>query len=845
MLDLMAARCQKALREGKPLSEAIPAEELELLRCRYSHFQDQKDREGFLTESTHVVTKVATPKPYIHLISSNHSREYGIYGSFWDGSGAGFSCLDSVVAGPITSHKDPSYVPTAPRATDYRHFFLREKTDRGKVKIWHLIPQRGREEEAYDVFRCEQGLGTVRIFSERNGISGELAIFVPVDDPLEVWRLRLINKRRARRSMSLFLWINWGLESYPSYYFDPRVVGQGILYDDLHALLALNNDKNNKHPRTGFFMSREPFDSFDMSSEEFTGGGHFRLFPRAVEEGSCRSSMGVQPYQGLVAAMQFDLVLKPESEVSLDFLLGATAPLPDKAREHLALLREKYFRSQGINNELSLLVSSWKTMISRQMTRTPDSEIDRFYNIWSKYQAKNSARLMLPLDKVGYRDVLQYLMSINSYNPEFVAAHLPTVLRYQFPDGRAMRQFAKLEGAPHDLRMYMDSSSWIADTLTEYVKETGDAAMLDREEGFYDPGTGRVETRLKATLYEHTRRALQGLFECRGARGLCRIGHGDWNDALDGVGKGGEGVSVWLSMALVYAARKFHEIATWRGDEESARLMEKIVGEMTDTINRVAWDGGHYVYAFMPDGSPVGSKLCAEGKIHLNVNAWSLFNGVAQKAGRVEQVLEAVSSLDTPLGHMLIYPAYTQKSRFVGRIADIMPGQFENGSIYTHGQSFLIYGLTVLGRGDEAYRELKKCLPGSTIPDIATGPLHQLSNYAVGIDHEHFGRNLYSNFSGSISWLRKSLDRMLGLVAGFDELIIDPIIPSQWEKYEVVKVFRGCRVHALFHNPEGRNRGVAGVSLDGEPLAVKQKKALIPVERLRCREKASLEIVIG
>ena len=92
---------------------------------------------------------------------------------------------------------------------------------------------------------------------------------------------------------------------------------------------------------------------------------------------------------------------------------------------------------------------------------------------------------------------------------------------------------------------------------------------------------------------------------------------------------------------------------------------------------------------------------------------------------------------------------------------------------------------------------------------------------------------------------RKSLDRMLGLAAGFDELIIDPIIPSQWEKYEVVKVFRGCRVHAHFHNPEGRNRGVARVSLDGEPLAVKQKKASIPVERLHGLESANLKVMLG
>ncbi|MEA1997145.1 MAG: hypothetical protein U9N45_05875, partial [Gemmatimonadota bacterium] len=401
-------------------------------------------------------------------------------------------------------------------------------------------------------------------------------------------------------------------------------------------------------------------------------------------------------------------------------------------------------------------------------------------------------------------------------------------------------------GGPHDLRMYMDNCCWITDTIVEYVKETGDTALLECKEGFFDPETERVDNRRKASLYEHTLLSLKALFEHREPEtGLNLIGHGDWNDSLDEVGKDGDGVSVWLSMALVYAARKFRELARRLGDTGSSALMDRIVDEMTATINDTAWDGDHYVYAFMPDGVPVGSSSCEEGKIHLNVNAWSLFSGVAEKGGHVTQVLDALSKLDTPLGHLLIHPPYTQKSRFVGRIADIVPGQFENGSIYTHGQSFWIYGLVTLGMGDEAFREMKKLMPNATVPDIATGPLHQLSNYTVGIDHEHFGRNLYSNFTGSISWLRKSLDRMFGVLAEFDGLVLDPCVPSEWENFEVVKVFRGSRVHVAFRNPQGKNTGVVSARLDGEELEVVNGKALIPLESLDGREKAEVKVVMG
>ena len=845
-LDRLVGRAQKALREKKPLSEVLSPGELEILRSRYSFFEDKRNKEGFIAGGSHELRKVTTPRPYLHLISNNHSREYGVFGSFWDQTGGGFSCLDVVLAGAVTSHKDTSYVPTVPRSTDHRHFYLREeRSPGGPPCIWHLLPQSGRDEEAYDSFRCAQGLGTVEISAGCNGIRADFLAFVPVNDPIEVWRLMVANTGSKRRKLDLFLSVNWGLESYPAYYFDPRVVSLGRRYEELNALVALNRDQNNRHSRTGFLMSRESFAGFDMTGEEFNGIGHFRHFPRAVEQGRCRNSIGVQPCLGLVAAMQFKIELEPEEEKELQFLLGVTDPDQAKGKLHLASLRKVYLGKKGVEKSLAQLEESWKMMIGRHMVKSPDTETDRFFNIWSKYQAKNTARWTRALDKVGYRDVLQDLMGINSFNPEYTAAMLPDIVRHQYPDGRAMRQFAKFPNCPHDLRMYMDSSSWIADTLVDYVQETGDFEILDREEGFYNPETGRVEKENKAAIYEHALRGLKSLYSNRGLYGLCRIGHGDWNDALDGVGRDGEGVSVWLSMALVYAARRFRELAQWKRDNENVLFMDKIIDELTGAINGSAWDRGHYIYAFMSDGTPVGSIKNVEGKIHLNVNAWSLFNGVAEKAGRVEQVLAAIRGLSTPVGTLLLFPGYTEKSRWVGRIADAVKGQFENASIYTHGQSFVIYGLAALGKGDEAFAEMKKILPGATLPDIATGPLHQISNYTVGIEHEHFGRNLYSNFSGALSWLRKSLARMYGLLPDFNRLVVDPCIPSDWTEYEVVKVFRGHRVKAHFLNPQKVCRGVARARLDGRALPVEEGKAYLPLEILLGREQVKLEIILG
>ncbi|MBW7998150.1 MAG: hypothetical protein FVQ81_16590 [Candidatus Glassbacteria bacterium] len=843
-LDMLAAKCLEGLKEGKPFADSVDPEQLSALQRRYSRFEDFHDPQGFLADSTLVVSRITTPRPFIHLLTSGHDNERGIWGSFWDQCGSGFSCMESVLSGQITRRTDNSYVPTAPGRDEHRLFMLREETG-GEPSIWHAFPQMGREESAYEGFVCEQGTSSLKIAAERNELASELTVFVPVDDPLEVWRLRLTNRGENERGISLFVAVNWGLDSYPGHYFDPRVVCKGIVLKNLNALVAVNSDKKNRHPRHGFLAGSRPFERFDMSGEEFLGAGVQADIPEAVREGACRNSLGQQPFRGIVSAMQFELTLGPGEQTVIDFLQGTTAENPAEAEQHIGELAGKYFANQGVELEQRRASDRWRELFARQLSRTPDSELDRFFNVWFKYQGRNSVRVPLSLDMVGYRDSLQYMMGITPFNPEFVAVHLPSVLRHQYADGTAMRQFAKYPGAPHDLRNYLDCCSWIPDTLAGYVQQTGDREFCFREEGFFDRETGRVDHHNKATLYEHARRSIEGLWNHRSGKGLCLIGHGDWNDSLDGVGEDGRGVSVWLTMALVFAARRFAGLARWLGEQSDAAWAEGLADEVTGIINDTSWDGRHYIYAFMGDGTPVGAGSCAEGKIHLNVNAWSLFNGVAAKAGRVEQVLAALEELDTPFGKVLISPPYTAASRQVGRIADIIPGLFENGSIYTHGQSFFCYGLACRGMGTLAWRELRKVLPSATIPDIASGPPSQVSNFTVGPAHDQYGRNFYSNFTGSVSWLRRTVERMLGLMADYDSLGVDPVVPAGWKEYGAVREFRGCRVNALVENPDGVERGVGRATLDGEELPVTDGRTGIQVEQLAGKQTAELRVIMG
>jgi N,N'-diacetylchitobiose phosphorylase len=273
-------------------------------------------------------------------------------------------------------------------------------------------------------------------------------------------------------------------------------------------------------------------------------------------------------------------------------------------------------------------------------------------------------------------------------------------------------------------------------------------------------------------------------------------------------------------------------------------LMERIIASMTGAVNEAAWDRDHYVFGFNDDGKTLGSNSNEEGRVHASVNTWALLSGVAAAGGREEAVLQGLKRLKTPIGLATLAPPYTQKSREeAGRIADITPGQFENGAVYTHLHAFYVYGLATTGRGEEAYRELKAALPGNTFPDIATGPPHQQSNFAVGPSHPNFGTNLYSNFTGATAWYLRTIGQMLGVVADFDGLRIAPAAPAEWREYEVRKHFRGCDYRFRFRHESGGNV-LREVKVSGRSIPPIDGEFRVPLPKRRSKKPIHLEVLM-
>jgi len=739
--------------------------------------------------------RLVTPRFWQQFL---HNDQYGLTVAQ---TGHGYSWYRTMRSYRVTMTTDTNYSPTSPNTGRFLYIH-----DEETGRCWHVNPQMfEKQDEDFTDWTCIYGLTYVTIKSVRNEIEHSTTFFVPPEDPVEIWSVTLKNHSGRRRKLKLFSYLQWHLSSYPFTWTDPQVYISPHFLAGPKAILVYNHNPESLVQYGGFMASDRPPEGFDTSMSNFLGpysAPDSPRLPRAVLEGKCTSKHRfADPY---IASLQHDLVIPPGGEVTVHYLVGVALQEKDVAR-----LKRKYLVEGEPEKWFRITLDERKKLNDAAMVHTPDEDFDRYFNYWLKNQlliVRNWCRG----DIRGYRDVLQDLRGSMPLDPQWARPLLLQTMSFQYQNGTAPRQWNQL-GGPHDLRNYKDSPSWIPDTLTAYIKETGDFDVLNEVIGYFDGGSG--------TVYEHALRAVRCLMQERGRHGICLMGHGDWNDALNEIGKGGQGESVWLACAMCYACLKMEALARRIGDEAVAAEMRAYYETMKRIINRVAWDGEWYIYAFSDDGTPVGSNANKEGKTHLNVQTWAVFTGVAEDE-RLKAVLKRIDEMDTELGPVLLYPCYKSYDPKIGRITGMVWGAFENGAVYTHGAAFKMRADCAAGRADQAYETFRKVTPlnPANPPERSTLEPFGLSNFYVGPENpENFGKALYSYLSGSGNWLFiTALEHLLGVEADYDGLRIHPLLPKNWNAVRVERRFRD----AVYNIEIKRKAGAEGVQIrcDGKKI---------------------------
>ena len=297
---------------------------------------------------------------------------------------------------------------------------------------------------------------------------------------------------------------------------------------------------------------------------------------------------------------------------------------------------------------------------------------------------------------------------------------------------------------------------------------------------------------------------------------------------MNRVGHEGKGESVWLAWFLITVLRAFAPICEMRGEPERAAEYLRRAERLAAAVEETSWDGSWYRRAYFDDGTPLGTHTAEEARIDAIAQAWATISGAAQ----TERADKALDSVEEKLVRRddgliaLLTPPFDRTPLDPGYIKGYVPGVRENGGQYTHAALWVVLARLMRGDGDEAADLLGILNPINHSLTKDTADHYVVEPYVVSADvyavEPLTGRGGWTWYTGSASWFyRVALGSLLGFrIVARDKrpyLTIDPCIPKRWGSFAITYRHGSSTYRIEVENPRGVNRGVARVTLDGEP----------------------------
>lgn len=682
-------------------------------------------------------------------------------------------------------------------------------------------------------YTCRHGMSYTTYECDYKGIKASQTLMVPMDDAVELWDVRLKNTTDKERRLSVFSYCEFSFHHImiDNQNFQMSLYCAGSSYDEN----IIEYDLFYEEFGYQYFTSNVTPDGFDCLRDSFLGAYRTEDNPIAVEHGTCSGSHELG--NNHCGSLQKDLVLAPGEEVRLIFMLG------EGSREVGKKIREKYSDMANVDAAYVQLKDYWESKFAQLQIKTPNEGMNTLINTWNLYQAEVNimfSRFASFIEVggrtgLGYRDTAQDAMTIPHSNPEKCRQRIVELLRGLTTKGYGLHLFSpewfdpdakKEKKKPfksptviptvnakdivHGLEdACSDDALWLVPSIIEYIKETGENGFADETVTYADGGEG--------TVYEHMKRILDFSAEQVGATGICKGLRADWNDCLNL----GGGESALVSFLHYWAISHFLQLAEYLGRTEDVEKYQAMRERVGNVCNRELWDKEWFIRGITKNGKKIGTSEDAEGKVHLESNAWAVLSGAAD----VEKGKRAMDSVDkylfTPYGILLNAPSYTVPDDDIGFVTRVYPGLKENGSIFSHPNPWAWAAECVLGRGDRAMKFYNALCPyyQNNMIEIRQSEPYSYCQFVVGRDHTAFGRARHPFMTGSGGWAYFSATRyMLGIRPDFEHLTIDPCIPADWKEFSAVRRWRGAEYDIHVENPDGVMKGVQELYLDGEKV---------------------------
>ena len=813
---------------------------------KFGHFDDQA-RE-------YVITTPKTPLPWINYLGNQD-----------------FFSLISNTCGGYTFYKDAKLM----RLTRYRYNNV-PYDNNGKYiyikdgdTVWNPGWQPVKTE--LDAYECRHGLGYSVFTGKKKEVSAKLLTLVPMGDTCELTKLTVRNESSQTKKLSVFSYVEWclwnadddmknfqrnlstgevELELPKALAADKAFEGRPWIFshDEERTTIYHKTEYRERRNHVAVYSVNAAADAIDTSRDAFLGAYNGPDHPDAVFAGKGTNSVasGWSP----IASHQLTVELKPGEEKTWVFVLAyvenpdddkwapgtqPTDEIVNKKNAH-ALLK-KYQTPADVDKAFDTLKAYWEDLLSYYHVESSSSELNRMANIWNQYQCMvtfNMSRSASYYESgigrgMGFRDSCQDLLGFVHLIPDRARERIIDIASTQFEDGSAYHQYQPLtkKGNSDIGSGFNDDPLWLIAGTSAYIRETGDATILDVMTPF-DNDDSKAQP-----LMEHLKRSFDYIVNHKGPHKLPLIGRADWNDCLNlncfsehpgesfqtfGPSEGPVAESVFIAGMFVKYGEEYAKLCELKGDTAEASRARAEVDKVYAAILADGWDGDWFVRAYDAHGNKVGSKECKEGQIFIEPQGFCVLAGVGVKEGLAEKALASVKEkLDTKYGIMILQPAYTEYHLELGEVSSYPPGYKENAGIFCHNNPWVSIAETVLGHGDRAFEIYKKTCPAfiEDISEIHCTEPYVYSQMVAGADAHFFGQGKNSWLTGTAAWTFVNVSQyILGLYPTLSGLSVDPCVPADFGDFKLTRKYRGV-TYQIDVRTNGSQKGVKKMTVDG------------------------------
>lgn len=772
---------------------------------RYGYF-DNASRE-------YVIDRVDVPASWTNYIGLKDF--YGVFNH----TAAGYVLYKSP-----EYHRITRFRPNGPVDGPGHYVYLRDN-DTGD--FWSVSWQPvGKPKEHYS---CRHGLSYSKYLCDYSGINAQQTLFAAIDDPVEIWDVRLRNDSKKKRNLSVFSYLEFSFHQIPmdNQNFQMSLYAAGSRYEDG----IIEEDLYYEEDGFQFFTADFTPDGFDCCRDAFLGDYRTERNPQAVETGKCSGSF--RKGGNHCGALMKTITLEPGQEQRLLFLLG------EGGLETGRTMRRKYTQ-QRVDRDFAETAKFWDERLKCLQVSTPSEAMNTELNIWNLYQSEINVMFSRFTSFIevggrvglGYRDTAQDAMMVVHADPEGCKKRIVQLLKALTYEGYGLHLFEPRWFEPEEKQQSFksptvvptpdksqivhglkdacaDDALWLVSSIVQYVRETGDVGFVDTVVRYADGGEG--------TVYDHMKRILDFSAKQVGAHGICKGLRADWNDCLNL----GGGESAMVSFLHYWAICNFVELAKKLGRNGDAEDYETMAAAVKKISRQELWDGQWFIRGITAKGRKIGTQADTEGRVHMESNTWAVLSGVADpEQGKL--AMDAVDEyLYTPYGLMLNAPCFTVPDDDIGFVTRVYPGLKENGSIFSHPNPWAWCAEAVLGRGSRAmkfYDALCPAMQNDRI-EVRKAEPYSYCQFVSGRDHTTFGEAHHPFMTGSAGWAYYAATQyLLGVRPEFDSLTVDPCIPADWKEFTVDRIWRGAEYRIRVTNPKGVEKGVAEIRLNGETV---------------------------